>query len=56
MENQHRKIKGYKELIQDQIDLINRIKEKEVEIKKLVDDLVDCYELTAEEDPFGQPA
>lgn len=28
MENQHRKIKGYRELSQAEIDLINRIKEQ----------------------------
>lgn len=28
MDNQHRKIKGYRELSQEEIDLINRIKEQ----------------------------
>lgn len=32
MENQHRKIKGYRELCQEEIDLMNRIKEKGKEI------------------------
>ena len=30
MENQHRKIKGYRELTQEEIDLMNMIKEKGV--------------------------
>lgn len=28
MENQHRQIKGYREMIKEEIDLMNRIKEK----------------------------
>ena len=32
MENQHRKIKGYRELSQEEINLINRIKEKGAEL------------------------
>ena len=39
MENQHRKIKGYRELSQDEIDLMNRIKEKSAEVGALFDDL-----------------
>ena len=37
MENQHRKIKGYRELTQDEIDLMNEIKEKGVELGELID-------------------
>jgi len=36
MENQHRKIKGYRELNQDEIDLVNEIKEKGQEINELI--------------------
>lgn len=39
MENQHRKIKGYRELSQDEIDLINQIKQKGVELSNLLDSL-----------------
>ena len=35
MENQHRKIKGYRELSQQEIDLMNRIKAKGVEMLAL---------------------
>ena len=36
MENQHRKIKGYRELGQEEIDLMNEIKQKGVELGELV--------------------
>ncbi len=39
MDNQHRKIKGYRELNQTEIDLMNAIKEKGVELGELVDAL-----------------
>ena len=39
MENQHRKIKGYRELNQEEIDLMNEIKEKGVELGELVNKL-----------------
>ena len=35
MENQHRKITGYRELSQEEIDLMNRIKEKGAELLEL---------------------
>lgn len=35
MENQHRKIKGYRDLSQEEIDLMNRIKEKGAELLAL---------------------
>lgn len=37
MENQHRKIKGYRELDQEEIDLMNEIKAKGAELKALLD-------------------
>lgn len=39
MENQHRKIKGYRELSQEEIDLMNRIKEKGAELLSLAKEL-----------------
>lgn len=39
MENQHRQIKGYRELTQDEIDLMNRIKEFGPKLDDLVNDL-----------------
>ena len=39
MENQHRKIKGYVELDQPEIDLMNEIKTKGAELKELVEKL-----------------
>lgn len=35
MDNQHKKIKGYRDLSQDEIDLMNRIKEKGQELLAL---------------------
>lgn len=40
MENQHRKIKGYRELSQEEIDLINRVKAKGKEMLELQAELV----------------
>ncbi|MCG3743099.1 hypothetical protein EXA18_06300 [Vibrio cincinnatiensis] len=39
MENQHRKIKGYRELAKDEIDLMNQIKTKGEELHSLVESL-----------------
>jgi len=39
MENQHQKIKGYRELNQKEIDLMNEIKIKGIELGELVEDL-----------------
>ncbi|SKC78411.1 hypothetical protein SAMN05445504_2389 [Burkholderia sp. CF099] len=36
MENQHRQIKGYRELSQEEIDLMNEIKTKGAELGELV--------------------
>ena len=40
MDNQHRKIKGYRELSQAEIDLMNRIKAKGAELLELQAELV----------------
>ena len=39
MENQHRKIKGYRELSQEEIDLMNRIKEAGENLRLLIVDV-----------------
>lgn len=39
MENQHRQIKGYRELSQDEINLMNEIKTKGAELGELVEKL-----------------
>lgn len=39
MDNQHRKISGYRELTQDEIDLMNRIKAFGPELEALINDL-----------------
>lgn len=37
MDNQHRKISGYRELSQEEIDLMNEIKAEGIRLKELVD-------------------
>lgn len=37
MDNQHKQIKGYRDLSQAEIDLMNTIKEKEAELITLID-------------------
>lgn len=37
MENQHQKISGYRELSQEEIDLMNEVKAKGVELGELVE-------------------
>ena len=41
MDNQHRKISGYRELRQEEIDLMNRIKAKGAELLELQAELAD---------------
>lgn len=36
MENQHRKIRGYRELTQEEIDLMNEVKTKGLELEALI--------------------
>lgn len=45
MENQHRKISGYRELSQAEVDLMNRIKAKGAELLDLHAELVDQLKL-----------
>ncbi|AMX20186.1 hypothetical protein IEC338SC_3071 [Acinetobacter pittii] len=47
MENQHRKIKGYRELSQEEVDLMNRIKEKGAELLALQAELVEMLDSNA---------
>lgn len=39
MDNQHKKIKGYRDLSQDEIDLMNEIKEHGENLKSLINSL-----------------
>ena len=45
MDNQHRQIKGYRELSQSEIDLMNEIKTKGAELGDLVKKLRDSTEV-----------
>ena len=39
MENQHRKIKGYRDLSQQEIDLMNKVKDKGAELGLLIKEI-----------------
>ncbi len=39
MDNQHKKIKGYRDLSQEEIDLMNRCKELSVKVGELISEL-----------------
>lgn len=39
MDNQHKKISGYRDLTQEEIDLMNEIKSKGIELGSLIDRL-----------------
>lgn len=39
MDNQHRKIKGYRELSQEDIDAMNKVKELSAQVGELVNDI-----------------
>ena len=41
MDNQHKKIKGYRDLSQEEIDLMNRIKEQGACLESMIADLDD---------------
>lgn len=42
MDNQHRKIKGYKELSQEEINLMNEVKELGPKLDEMVNKLFQC--------------
>ena len=45
MENQHQKIKGYRDLTQEEIDLMNEVKEKGAELGALIEKLDGIFEV-----------
>lgn len=50
MENQHRKIKGYRELSQEEIDLMNEIKEMGPQLQALINKVNQVNSATDDED------
>jgi hypothetical protein len=54
MDNQHRQIKGYRELSQDEIDLMNRIKEKAAEVGALYEELLNLNTIDRRWASIGQ--
>jgi len=52
MDNQHKKINGYRDLSQAEIDLMNRIKEKAAEVGELCESLRKAeFATTSDEQP-----
>ena len=41
MDNQHRQIKGYRDLTQAEIDMMNKIKQKGIELGDLIDEMLE---------------
>ena len=56
MGNQHRKITGYRELSQEEIDLMNRIKEKGAELLELQYELDQMLRAQADQKSLTLPA
>lgn len=54
MDNQHRQIKGYRELSQEDIDLMNKIKSKGVELGELIAELRDWGHIDEEWVKIGE--
>lgn len=48
MENQHQKIKGYRDLTQEEIDLMNEVKTKGAELGVLIEKLDNMDEIDKE--------
>ena len=53
MENQHRKITGYRELSQDEIDLMNEIKAFGKELEVLIDKII--FNIDNANEVYGSP-
>ena len=59
MENQHRKITGYRDLTQDEIDLMNEVKAKGIELDALLKKIADTNQAlheAGEPSPFSSEA
>lgn len=55
MENQHRKITGYRELSKEEIDLMNRIKAHGEETAKLIEEVESLRHMNLQHDSHGVP-
>jgi hypothetical protein len=56
MENQHRKITGYRELSKEEVDLMNRIKAKGAELLALQTELVEKLQADFHQLKGGSPS
>lgn len=45
MNNQHKQIKGYRDLSQEEVDAMNRVKAKAEEVGRLIDELQSTYSI-----------
>lgn len=54
MENQHKEIKGYRDLSRDEIDLMNKIKNHGIELGVLIDELRNMGQLDQRWISIGQ--
>lgn len=54
MENQHKEIKGYRDLSRDEIDLMNKIKNHGIELGVLIDELCNMGQLDQRWISIGQ--
>lgn len=55
MENQHKKIKGYRDLSQQEIDLMNRIKEHAENTALLIEEVSNLRKNARNHDMYGVP-
>lgn len=54
MDNQHRKISNYRELSQEEVDLMNEIKAKEAELRELINRVEEKQVFNPDLDPQQQ--
>lgn len=55
MKDQHTKIKGYRDLSQEEIDLMNEIKEKGVDLERLIAKVLEGADGTRGQDDSAEP-
>lgn len=53
MDNQHKQIKGYRDLSQEEIDLMNEVKEKGAELEALIAKIEQTVPVRGSEDQSG---
>lgn len=56
MDNQHKKIKGYRDLSQQEINLMNRIKQHAEKTALLIQEVSDLRKIAQDHDIYGVPS